>query len=193
MSASQQTRIEPNFWRNKRVLLTGHTGFIGAWLALALRQLGARVTGYGRAPEPNPFSLWDDLSLADIDSHIGELDEPGAITAILAASRPELVFHLAAQALVGRAERDRLANLSANVMGTARLLDGLDQTESVRAAVIFTSDKVYAPGAQSHRESDPLGGEEPYGASKAATECVIQGWRRSLAARHCRLSILRAW
>lgn len=172
------------FWSGKRVLLTGHTGFKGGWLALWLQRLGAQVTGVALPPNtaPNLFEL------ARIDrgmnSHFCDIRDAAALAAIVAASRPEIVFHLAAQALVRASYRDPLATFASNIMGTAHLLDALRGLDSVRAAVMVTTDKVYRNNEwpYPYREDDSLGGHDPYSASKAASELVIASYRDAFLA-----------
>jgi CDP-glucose 4,6-dehydratase len=183
------------FWQNKRILLTGHTGFKGAWLALWLRRLGAEVHGVSLAPNttPNLFSL------ARIDqdchSHIHDLREHQGLDRLVELIQPEIVFHLAAQALVRASYDDPIAAYSTNVMGTAHLLNALRDIESVKVAVMVTTDKVYLnrEWPWPYREDDTLGGHDPYSASKAASELVIASYRDSfLAAQGVAIATARA-
>lgn len=173
-----------DFWAGKRVLLTGHTGFKGSWLALWLRRLGAVVTGIALPPdtEPNLFGL---ARIGEcIDSQYCDIRDAAALAAIVRAAQPEIVFHLAAQALVRAGYRQPLATFETNAMGTANLLDSLRNQPCVRVAVIVTTDKVYrnAEWPYPYREDDPLGGHDPYSASKAATELVVASYRDSFLA-----------
>ena len=169
----------PAFWRDKRVLVTGHTGFKGGWLALWLQRLGARVSGIALEPSTTP-SLHDALSLPRrIDGHFIDIRDAQALRQRVHALRPDLVLHLAAQPLVRQSYADPLATWSSNVMGTAHLLDALRGLDSVRAAVMVTTDKVYRnlEWVHPYREGDALGGHDPYSASKAACELVIGSYR----------------
>ncbi|MEJ7745210.1 MAG: CDP-glucose 4,6-dehydratase [Luteimonas sp.] len=164
-------------YRGRRVLLTGHTGFKGSWLALWLATMGAEVTGVALAPDTVP-NHWDLLAL-DIADHRLDIRDSERMQSVMAATRPEIVFHLAAQALVRRSYRDPLDTWSTNVMGTASVLEACRQTDSVRAAVVVTSDKCYENNEWEwgYRERDRLGGHDPYSASKAATELVAASYR----------------
>ena len=172
---------QPAFWRSRRVLLTGHTGFKGSWLTLALERLGAEVTGIGLPPLTTP-NLFTEAGIGQLcRSHFLDIRDAAGLAGIVRAARPEIVFHLAAQPLVRESYRDPLTTFETNVMGTAHVLEALRGVDAVRVAVMVTTDKVYRtaqmPG--SHREDDPLGGHDPYSASKAASEMVIESYRRS--------------
>lgn len=169
------------FWRGKRVLLTGHTGFKGAWLALWLKRLGADVTGIALAPATQP-GLYDLLGLQHaMQSHICDIRDASTLATLVRAARPDIVLHLAAQALVRASYSQPLDTFATNVMGTAHLLDALRHTPSARVAVMVTTDKVYQNRDWSYpyREDDALGGHDPYSASKAACELVIASYRDS--------------
>ena len=170
------------FWRGRRVLVTGHTGFKGGWMCRALRLLGAEVTGVGLDPaaEPSTFTalrvretLTDDLRV--------DIRDAAATRDAVRATRPEIVLHLAAQALVGRGYREPAGTFASNVTGTINLLEAIRGLEGMRAALIVTSDKVYRnDGAgRAFSESDPLGGADPYSASKAAAEIAVASYRAS--------------
>lgn len=167
-------------YRGRRVLVTGHTGFKGSWLALWLASLGSRVAGLSLDPPSRP-SHWDLLQLAIDDDRRADIRDPAAVAAALAAARPEIVFHLAAQSLVRPSYADPLATWSTNVMGTAHVLEACRHQPGVRAVVVVTSDKCYenreVPAA--YREGDALGGHDPYSASKAGAELVAASYRRS--------------
>ena len=178
--------MTPNadFWRGKRVLLTGHTGFKGAWLAMWLQRLGADVTGVALTPNTRP-SLFELARVAKcINSHFCDIRDAAALTTLIRSARPDLVFHLAAQPLVRDSYREPLATFATNVMGTAHLLEALRGLDSVRVAVMVTTDKVYRnnEGHYPFREDDALGGHDPYSASKAASEIVIASYRDAFLA-----------
>lgn len=170
---------DPTFWTGKRVVLTGHTGFKGAWLAIWLRRLGATVTGIALEPEsqPNLFTL---AGIEDLcDSHFLDIRDAKAVAAAVQAAEPQIVFHLAAQALVRAGYRDPLATFGINALGTANVLNALRHLDGMRVAVMITTDKVYRNQEHPYpyREADPLGGHDPYSASKAAAELVIASYR----------------
>jgi CDP-glucose 4,6-dehydratase len=176
--------LRPDFWRGRRVLLTGHTGFKGGWLVLWLQRLGAHVTGISLPPSTTP-SLFELARVAEgMDSHFCDILDMTALSAIVTAARPEIVFHLAAQPLVRASYREPLATFASNVMGTAHLLDALRRLDSVRVAVMVTTDKVYHNNEwlYPYRESDALGGHDPYSASKAASEIIIASYRDAFLA-----------
>ena len=171
--------INADFWRRKRVLLTGHTGFKGSWLALWLSELGARVTGVGLEPDTEP-NLFSQLPLEERlqGHHIADIRDFQTLTAIAEASKPEVVLHLAAQPLVRRSYEDPLGTWATNVMGSLHLLEALSC--SIHAVVMVTADKVYEnkEWAYGYRESDRLGGHDPY-SGKAGAEIAIASWRSS--------------
>jgi len=172
-------RPEPCFWQGRRVLLTGHTGFKGGWLALWLQHLGALVTGISLPPNTTP-NLFELARVAEgMVSHFCDVRDAPALAALVRAAQPEVVFHLAAQPLVRASYRDPLTTFATNVMGTAHVLDALRELPGVRVAVLITTDKVYRnlEHAYPYRENDALGGHDPYSASKAASELVIASYR----------------
>jgi CDP-glucose 4,6-dehydratase len=167
------------FWRNRRVLLTGHTGFKGAWLSLWLRELGADVTGYALAP-PTAFSLWRIVG-EGTRSVLGDIRDQTLLQDTMQRADPQIVIHMAAQALVRESYRDPLGTYATNVLGTAHLLQGCRQLPHVQAVVIVTSDKVYENRDQDRafEEGDPLGGDDPYSNSKACAELLTGSFRES--------------
>ena len=187
--------LTSDFWRGKRVLLTGHTGFKGGWLALWLQRLGAQVTGIALPPNTAP-DLFELARVADgLNSHFCDIRDAAALAAIVHAARPEIVFHLAAQPLVRASYREPVATFAINVMGTAHLLEALRGFDGVRVAVMVTTDKVYRNNEwlYPYREDDPLGGHDPYSASKAASEIVISSYRDAfLVSRGVALASARA-
>jgi CDP-glucose 4,6-dehydratase len=166
-------------YRGRPVLLTGHTGFKGSWLALWLTELGARVTGVSLPAGTSP-NHWDLLGLK-IDEQLVDIRDASAVAAVFQNTQPEIVFHLAAQALVRRSYHDPLETWSTNVMGTANVLEACRQSGSVRAIVVVTTDKCYENRKQKrgYRETDRLGGHEPYSASKAGAEIVTASYRKA--------------
>lgn len=173
--------MDADFWHGKRVLVTGHTGFKGAWLALWLQRLGAEVTGIAlpAATQPSLFALLGEKPW--MNSHEADIRDANLLKALVHASRPEIVFHLAAQALVRPSYQQPLDTFATNVMGTANVLDALRDLPGVRVAVMVTTDKVYQnrEWPYPYREDDALGGHDPYSASKAACELVIASYRAS--------------
>ncbi|MDD9952188.1 MAG: CDP-glucose 4,6-dehydratase [Zetaproteobacteria bacterium] len=172
-------------WKNRSVLVTGHTGFKGSWLALMLRQLGARVSGYALAPEPDSLFQALQPSLGLAESFYADIRNPEDIQESLRKCQPEVVFHLAAQPLVRRSLEEPLVTYATNVMGTANLLDACRSIESLKAVVVVTTDKVYAPAPKltPFKESDTLGGKDPYSSSKSACELLTQSFRESYFAK----------
>jgi CDP-glucose 4,6-dehydratase len=169
------------FWKNKRVFVTGHSGFKGGWLTAWLVRLGAQVTGYSLAPPSEP-SLFEQIGIdRGIRSHLGDIRDAENLSAALEEAKPEIVLHLAAQALVRRGYREPLETYSTNVMGTAQLLQLLRTRPEVRAVVSVTSDKCYRnrEWLKGYAEDDPLGGKDPYSSSKAAAELVTAAFRDS--------------
>jgi len=181
MTLQRFHRPNPEFWRGRRVLLTGHTGFKGSWLAFWLLELGAEVTGLALPPEPGP-NLFGALGLAARLNHrIGDIRDPEVLRDVAEACRPEVVLHLAAQPLVRRSYSEPVSTWETNVMGTIHLLEALRRLPEPCTAVLITTDKVYRNNEwlYGYRENDPLGGHDPYSSSKAAAELAISSWRSS--------------
>ena len=173
--------LDPHFWRGKRVLLTGHTGFKGSWAALWLAHLGAEVIGLALAPDQAP-SLFELAGVASCTtSLIADLRDGDAVEAALAGRGFDLVLHMAAQPIVRTAIADPVATFASNVMGTVHLLQALRGQTALRAVLAITSDKVYANAetGRAFAEGDALGGKDPYSASKAATEIAVQSFAQS--------------
>jgi CDP-glucose 4,6-dehydratase len=167
------------FWRDRRVFLTGHTGFKGAWMSLWLRRMGAKVTGYSLAPhtEPNLF----DLVAVKSASHIGDIRDEAKLRDALTGSDPQIIIHMAAQALVRESYRDPIATYATNVLGTGILLQGCRTLKHLECVLVVTSDKVYENHEVGHPfiESDRLGGHDPYSNSKACVELLTGSFRDS--------------
>lgn len=169
------------FWQGRRVFLTGHTGFKGGWLALWLQHLGAKVAGYALDPHTTP-NLFAKANVAQgTTSVIGDLNDLSRLKDTLADHEPEIILHLAAQSLVRAGYRDPVATYQTNVLGTASLLEAARSCNSVRAIVIVTTDKVYEnrEWVWPYRESDVLGGHDPYSNSKTCAELVAKAYRDS--------------
>jgi CDP-glucose 4,6-dehydratase len=167
------------FWKDKNVLVTGHTGFKGVWLCSWLQRMGAKVTGIALVPNTNP-SLFNLLNISNtISSFILDIREPLGLAKIVKQVKPEIVFHLAAQPLVSVSYKLPLETYSTNVMGTANLLEALRSVQSLKVAIMVTTDKVYRnqENNEPFKETDYLGGHDPYSASKAASEIVIDSYR----------------
>ncbi len=171
-------------YRGAKVLVTGHTGFKGAWLVMWLSRLGAEVTGLALVPPTEP-SLFDDLRLVDLCTHnLVDVRDLHAVSSTIERTSPDLVFHLAAQAIVREGYLRPLETFWTNVMGTANVLEAVRRSDRPCAVVVVTSDKSYEldPGAAARHEGDPLGGDDPYSASKAASELIVRGYRGSILA-----------
>ncbi|MDH5358761.1 MAG: CDP-glucose 4,6-dehydratase [Gammaproteobacteria bacterium] len=167
-------------FHGRRVLVTGHTGFKGSWLTLWLTELGAEVMGVALEADTSP-NHWQLLELNHTKQKITDIRDGDAVTNIVSNFKPEIVFHLAAQPLVRRSYLDPIETWSTNVMGAANVLEACRQVDTVKAIVVVTSDKCYENRGLSrgYRETDTLGGHDPYSASKAATELVVDSYRRS--------------
>jgi CDP-glucose 4,6-dehydratase len=179
LAVTNSNSVTLGFWRGKRVLLTGHTGFKGSWLTIWLNRLGAEVVGISLPPitTPNLYSLATVESFCR--SHYCDIRDAVMLADFIKAARPEIVFHLAAQPLVRASYREPPETFATNVMGTIHVLDALRGLDSVRVAIMVTSDKVYRSNEplRPYSESDTLGGRDPYSASKAASEIAIASYR----------------
>ena len=181
------------FWRGRRVLLTGHTGFKGAWMSLWLESLGAEVTGYALAPAGEP-NLWHILGARAARSVIADIRDAQRVAQAVALADPEIVIHMAAQALVRESYRDPLGTYATNVMGTASLLQACRALRHLECVVVVTSDKVYENLGEGRcfAEGDRLGGHDPYSNSKACAELVTSSFRDSFFADGPPLATARA-
>jgi CDP-glucose 4,6-dehydratase len=180
-----ENMVNPDFWKGKRVFLTGHTGFKGSWLSLWLQQLGATVTGYALAPATQP-NLFDVAAVSDgMTSIIGDIRDLKNLRHALSTSQAEIVLHLAAQALVSEGYRDPIGTYTSNVLGTANLLEAVRNTPTVQSVVMITSDKCYEnkEWPWPYRESEPLGGHDPYSSSKACAELITASYRNAYLAK----------
>ncbi|MDC0528835.1 CDP-glucose 4,6-dehydratase [Gammaproteobacteria bacterium] len=172
-----------NFWKDKKVLLTGHSGFKGSWLTIWLNNLGAEVYGISLEPEKTEKNLFDDAKIKNLCNNIFcDITDPASIAAEIQNIKPDIVFHLAAQALVRDGYRDPYKTFNTNIMGTVNILQSLINLSSVKVAVMVTTDKVYRNNEWiwPYREDDYLGGVDPYSSSKAASEIVIASYRDSV-------------
>lgn len=189
------TLPDADFWRGRRVLLTGHTGFKGSWLLAWLEGMGAKVSGLALPPE-GPVSLFGALhGTARLAGEVADIRDADAVRGLVRAARPEVVFHLAAQALVRRSYADPVGTFAVNVTGTVNLIEALKSTSNACAIVVATTDKVYrnTGGGRAFVETDPLGGSsDPYSESKAACEMVVAGFRDHFASKSCGLATARA-
>jgi CDP-glucose 4,6-dehydratase len=173
--------LDKNFWRGRRVFLTGHTGFKGSWLSLWLQQLGAHVTGYSLKPPTFP-SLFDVANVgAGMHCTEGDIRDLPCLRRSMRDSSPEIVIHMAAQPLVRQSYQDPLETYSTNVIGTVNLLESVRATQGVKAVVNVTSDKCYEnrEWVWGYRENDPLGGHDPYSSSKGCSELISAAYRSS--------------
>ena len=173
------------FWKDRRVFVTGHTGFKGSWLSLWLHFMGAEVHGYSLRPPTDP-SMFE---VAGVErtlttSTLADIRDYDRLRAALAQARPEIIFHLAAQPLVRRSYQEPLETYAINVMGVVHLLEAVRATDGVRAVVNVTSDKCYENRESSHgyREDEPMGGHDPYSSSKGCSELIASAYRRSFLA-----------
>src|ERR1700733_14791106 len=174
--------VDPSaFWRDRRVFLTGHTGFKGGWMALCLSWLGATVRGYALDPPTTP-NLFNAAGVGTLlDDIRGDIRDAVSLDRAMQEFAPEVIFHMAAQPLVRFSYQDPIGTYETNVIGTARVLDAIRRTPSVRAVVSVTTDKCYEnkEWIWGYRETDPLGGYAPYSSSKACAELVSAAYRQS--------------
>ena len=175
-------QVDPFFWKDRRVFLTGHTGFKGGWLSLWLCSMGAKVVGYSLPPNTNP-SLFE---VADVaggleKSHLADVRDYEKLREAMAAARPEVVIHMAAQPLVRYSYANPVETYATNVMGTVHVLECVRHTPTVRAALMVTTDKCYdnKEWPWGYRENEPMGGHDPYSSSKGCAELVVSAYRES--------------
>lgn len=174
--------VDSSFWKDKKVFLTGHTGFKGGWLSFWLTSMGAKVTGYALAPNTVP-SLFDVLSIGSLieESHIGDVRDLRSLQSAMSKVRPDVVIHMAAQALVRYSYINPVETYATNIMGTVNLLESIRSVNSVRATVIVTTDKCYEnkEWVWGYRECESIGGRDPYSSSKGCAELVTSAYRQS--------------
>jgi CDP-glucose 4,6-dehydratase len=174
--------VDAKFWAGKRVLVTGHTGFKGSWLSLWLASLGAKVTGYALPPPPDKPSLWGLVEAkAGISSILADIRDLDRLCKAMDEAQPEIVLHLAAQSLVRPSYDDPVGTYATNVLGTIHVLEAARRLKGLRALVNVTSDKCYEnlETGQAYRETDPMGGRDPYSNSKGCAELITSAYRMS--------------
>jgi len=178
----KQNKVNPEFWKDKRVLITGHTGFKGGWLSLWLSSMGAKITGYGLVPKtmPNLFEVFGIGYLIE-KSYIANIGDLNKIQIVMKESQPDIVIHMAAQPLVRYSYANPVETYATNVMGTVHLLESMRNINSVKATIIVTTDKCYdnKEWVWGYRENDQIGGSDPYSNSKACAELVTAAYRNS--------------
>ena len=178
--------MRADFWRGKRVFLTGHTGFKGSWLSLWLESLGSEVTGFSLAPPTTP-NLFEVANVArGMTSYISDIRDLSSLQKAMQEAKPEIVIHMAAQPLVRKSYSDPVETYATNVMGTVNLLESVRQTPSVKAVVVVTTDKCYEnkEWPWGYRETEPMGGYDPYSSSKGCAELITSAYRRSFFQQH---------
>jgi CDP-glucose 4,6-dehydratase len=180
-SSLESLEMNQDFWRKKKVLLTGHTGFKGSWLSLWLQSLGTELVGYSLPPPTHP-SLYDLAQVENgMESIRGDVLDLEHLRRVVREHRPEIIFHMAAQSLVRRSYADPVGTYATNVMGTVNVLEAIRNTPAVQAVVIVTTDKCYenCEDQRAYRETDRLAGFDPYSSSKACAELVTAAFRKS--------------
>jgi len=185
---------DPRFWKNKKVFITGHTGFKGAWLCLWLNLMGAKISGYALRPPTRP-SLFDLCGVDEIvSSHTADIRNFRALRSALISEKPEIVIHMAAQPLVRESYSDPVGTYTTNVIGTVNLLEAVRSCGGVKALVNVTTDKCYEnkESSRGYREADPLGGFDPYSSSKACSELVTAAYRSSFLGDKMSVATARA-
>lgn len=173
--------MTPNFWKNKTVLVTGHTGFKGSWLSIILKKFGSNVIGFSKDIPTKP-SMYDITNVENgIKSIIGNVNDFNHIKQVFDKTKPDIVFHMAAQAIVRESYKNPIETFSTNIIGTVNILDAIRNSETVRVSIIVTSDKSYKPKKDDSKysEEDPMGGYDPYSCSKACAELVTSSYINS--------------
>ena len=174
-------KVSPTFWKNKRIFLTGHTGFKGSWLSLWLQEMGAQVKGFSLAPHTTP-NLFDEAKVKDgMESEIGDIRDLQLITESMRAFDPEIVIHMAAQPLVRLSYSEPVETYATNVMGTIHVLEAARKCKNLKSIVAITTDKCYEnkEWPWGYRENEPMGGHDPYSSSKGCCELLISSYRNS--------------
>ena len=172
--------LDKNFWKNKKVFLTGHTGFKGGWLSLILNYLEAEVVGYSLEPEKNSF--FNQVNLGKVVRHnLGDIRDLTSLNEVEKRFKPDILIHMAAQSLVIESYKDPINTFSTNIMGTVNILETIRMSKSIKTGVIITTDKCYENRnlSRGYREDDPMGGFDPYSSSKGSAELVIKSYQRS--------------
>lgn len=181
-SHSNIGKVDPGFWKGKRVFLTGHTGFKGGWLSVWLSSMGAKVTGYALAPNTNP-SFFDVVGVQSFleKSHIADIRDLANLKIAMEQAAPEVIIHMAAQPLVRYSYDNPIETFATNVMGTANVLEAARFITAIKSIVVVTTDKCYEnqEWVWGYRENEPLGGADPYSSSKACAELVTSAYRQS--------------
>ena len=180
-SSLEDLVVYPLFWKNRKVLITGHTGFKGSWLSLWLQRMGAHVTGYA-LPSPSDPSLFELAQVSGrMESIVGDVRDLEHLTAVISKQRPEIIVHMAAQALVRHSYSSPVETYATNVMGTVNILEANRRTKCAKVMIIVTSDKCYEnrEWLWGYRENDPMGGNDPYSNSKGCAELVTSAYRNS--------------
>jgi len=173
--------VNKKFWSGKKVLITGHTGFKGSWLALWLDQLGAQVAGYSLVPDSD-HCLYEQANIdQNIESNLGNISDLPHLLTVFQQFQPEFIFHLAAQSLVHYSYQNPIETYQTNVRGTLNVLEAIRKTDSVRAVGMVTTDKCYEnkEWVWGYRENDSMGGHDPYSSSKGCAELLIASYRNS--------------
>jgi len=185
---------DPDFWRGKRVFLTGHSGFVGGWLGFWLSGLGAKVTGFALPPPTHPSFFAATKLQERLNSIEGDVRDAAAMEKAMRAADPEILLHLAAQPLVREAFRNPADTFAVNVMGTVNALEAARSLDNLQGIIVFTTDKVYRnrETGQAYKESDELGADEPYSASKSGAELVAAAYRNRYFKERCGLATIRA-